>query len=24
VLAGVWYLSGQLEEGLGRPFRYQP
>ncbi|MDD0841318.1 hypothetical protein [Pseudomonas sp. Gutcm_11s] len=24
VLAGVWCLSGQVEEGLGRPFRYQP
>lgn len=24
VLAGVWYLSGQIEEGLGRPFRYEP
>jgi hypothetical protein len=24
VLAGVWYLSGQIEEGLGRPFQYQP
>jgi hypothetical protein len=24
VLAGVWYLSGQIEEGLRRPFQYQP
>jgi hypothetical protein len=24
VMAGVWQLSGQIEQGLGRPFTYRP